>query len=199
MKRNRSRRRLKTTVTVNIACEGISERVYIENLLKEYGLFTPNITVSNLEGKGMLPTISYFENNEKLYKIFIFIIDLDRAKQKEIELRNLNKLIDKVEKSNIKNNLFLSNPNFEVFVAASIGIDYEKLYLNDYQKGNGVYKFIKSNSGDYEKAISNLPDKYYYDKKDLDKKGNKKVENLEVNHSNLVYFIDYMKRLLEKK
>lgn len=198
MKRNRSKRRLKTTVTVNIACEGISERVYIENLLKEYGLSTPNITVSNLEGKGMLPTISYFEKNEKLYKIFIFVIDLDRAKQKEIELRNLNKLIDKVEKSNIKNNLFLSNPNFEVFVAASIGIDYEKLYINDYQKGNCVYKFIKSNHGDYEKAISKLPDKYYYDKKDLDKKGSKKVENLDVNHSNLVYFIDYMKILLEK-
>ena len=35
-------------------------------------------------------------------------------------------------------------------------------------------------------------------KKELDKKGNKKVENLDVNHSNLVYFIDYMKRLLEK-
>ena len=50
-----------------------------------------------------------------------------------------------------------------------------------------------------DRAISNLPDKYYYDKKDLDKKGNKEVKNLELNHSNLVYFIDYMKRLLEKK
>ena len=198
MKRNRSKRRLKTTVTVNIACEGISEKAYIENLLKDYNLFTPNITVSNLEGKGMLPFISYFEKNEKLYKIFIFVIDLDRARQKEIEFRNLNKLIDKVEKNNIKNNLFISNPDFEVFVAASIGIDYKKLYTYDYQKVNGVYRFIKNNSGNYEKAIENLPKKFYYEKGELNKKGTKKVENLEVNHSNLVYFIDYIKILLEK-
>ena len=80
MKIRRTKRKLKTTITINIACEGITEKSYIEGLLKEYNLFTPNITISNLGGKGMLPFISYFDNNEKLYKIFIFIIDLDRAR-----------------------------------------------------------------------------------------------------------------------
>lgn len=197
MKRKRTKRKLKTTVTINIACEGISEKSYIEGLLKEYNLFTPNITISNLGGKGMLPFISYFENNEKLYRIFIFIIDLDRARQKEIEFTNLNKLIDKVEKSNVKNNVFISNPDFEVFVAAAIGIDYDDLWNTKYEKGNGVYQFIRENDGTYERAVENLNNLFYYDKQDVDKKGSKNKENLDINHSNLVYFADYMKKLLE--
>lgn len=197
MKRKRTKRKLKTTVTINIACEGISEKSYIEGLLKEYNLFTPNITISNLGGKGMLPFISYFENNEKLYRIFIFIIDLDRARQKEIEFTNLNKLIDKVEKSNVKNNVFISNPDFEVFVAAAIGIDYDDLWNTKYEKGNGVYQFIRENDGTYERAVENLNNLFYYDKQDVDKKGSKNKENLDINHSNLVYFTDYMKKLLE--
>lgn len=197
MKRKRTKRKLKTTVTINIACEGISEKSYIEGLLKEYNLFTPNITISNLGGKGMLPFISYFENNEKLYRIFIFIIDLDRARQKEIEFTNLNKLIDKVEKSNVKNNVFISNPDFEVFVAASIGIDYDDLWNTKYEKGNGVYQFIKENDGTYDRAVKNLNNLFYYDKQDVDEKGSKNKENLNINHSNLVYFTDYMKKLLE--
>lgn len=197
MKRKRTKRKLKTTVTINIACEGISEKSYIEGLLKEYNFFTPNITISNLGGKGMLPFISYFENNEKLYRIFIFIIDLDRARQKEIEFTNLNKLIDKVEKSNVKNNVFISNPDFEVFVAAAIGIDYDDLWNTKYEKGNGVYQFIRENDGTYERAVENLNNLFYYDKQDVDKKGSKNKENLDINHSNLVYFTDYMKKLLE--
>lgn len=197
MKRKRTKRKLKTTVTINIACEGISEKSYIEGLLKEYNLFTPNITISNLGGKCMLPFISYFENNEKLYRIFIFIIDLDRARQKEIEFTNLNKLIDKVEKSNVKNNVFISNPDFEVFVAASIGIDYDDLWNTKYEKGNGVYQFIKENDGTYDRAVKNLNNLFYYDKQDVNKKGSKNKENLNINHSNLVYFTDYMKKLLE--
>lgn len=197
MKRKRTKRKLKTTVTINIACEGISEKSYIEGLLKEYNLFTPNITISNLGGKGMLPFISYFENNEKLYRIFIFIIDLDRARQKEIEFTNLNKLIDKVEKSNVKNNVFISNPDFEVFVAAAVGIDYDDLWNTKYEKGNGVYQFIRENDGTYERAVENLNNLFYYDKQDVDKKGSKNKENLDINHSNLVYFTDYMKKLLE--
>lgn len=197
MKRKRTKRKLKTTVTINIACEGISEKSYIEGLLKEYNLFTPNITISNLGGKGMLPFISYFENNEKLYRIFILIIDLDRARQKEIELTNLNKLIDKVEKSNVKNNVFISNPDFEVFVAAAIGIEYGDLWDTKYEKGNGVYQFIRENGGTYERAVENLNNLFYYDKQDVDKKGSKNKENLNINHSNLVYFTDYMKKLLE--
>lgn len=197
MKRKRTKRKLKTTVTINIACEGISEKSYIEGLLKEYNLFTPNITISNLGGKGMLPFISYFENNEKLYRIFIFIIDLDRARQKEIEFTNLNKLIDKVEKSNVKNNVFISNPDFEVFVAAAIGIDYDDLWNTKYEKGNGVYQFIKENDGTYDRAVKNLNNLFYYDKQDVNKKGSKNKENLNINHSNLVYFTDYMKKLLE--
>ena len=197
MKRKRTKRKLKTTVTINIACEGISEKSYIEGLLKEYNLFTPNITISNLGGKGMLPFISYFENNEKLYRIFIFIIDLDRARQKEIEFTNLNKLIDKVEKSNVKNNVFISNPDFEVFVVAAIGIDYDDLWNTKYEKGNGVYQFIKENDGTYDRALKNLNNLFYYDKQDVNKKGSKNKENLNINHSNLVYFTDYMKKLLE--
>ncbi|WP_297687563.1 RloB domain-containing protein [uncultured Anaerococcus sp.] len=197
MKRKRTKRKLKTTVTINIACEGLSEKSYIEGLLKEYNLLTSNITITNLEGKGMLPFVAYFENNVKLYRIFIFIIDLDRARQKEIELRNLNKLIDKVEKSNLKNNIFLSNPDFEVFVAASIGMEYDDLWNTKYEKGNGVYQFIRTNGGSYERAIENLENLFYYDKQDLDKKGSRNKENIDIKHSNLVYFLDYMKKLIE--
>ncbi len=197
MKIRRKKRKLKTTVTVNIACEGISEKTYIENILKEYNLLTANITITNLEGKGMLPFISYYEKNEKLYRVFIFVIDLDRARQKDIELRNLNRLIDKLEKNNLRNNVFLSNPDFEVFVSAAIGIRYDEIWETKYVKGNGVYKFIKDNGGSYEKAVANLGDKFYYEKQYTNKKGSKNKENLNINHSNLVYFIDYMGELLE--
>ncbi len=60
MRRIRSKQKLKTTITINIACEGITERYYTENLLKEYNLLTSNIKISNLEGKGFTPFISYF-------------------------------------------------------------------------------------------------------------------------------------------
>lgn len=199
MKRKRTKKKLKTTITVNIACEGISEKAYIENILRDYKLLTSNITISNLEGKGMLPFISYFEKNEKLYRIFIYVIDLDRARQKEIEFRNLNRLIDKLEKSNVKNNIFLSNPDFEVVVSAAIGVDYSDIWNTKYVKGNGVYKFIKDKGGSFEKAVSNLNDKFYYEKQDINKKGSKHKENLATNHSNLVYFISYMEKLLDNE
>lgn len=197
MRRIRSKQKLKTTITINIACEGITERYYTENLLKEYNLLTSNIKISNLEGKGFTPFISYFEDNKKLFRVFIFIVDLDRAIQIEGEFHKLNKLIDKLENHNVNNTVFLSNPNFEIFVASAMGVEYDELDKMGYKKGNSVYKFIKDNGGSYKKAIDNSNWEFYYDKQDINTKGSKNKENLKINHSNLVYFTDYMKKLLE--
>lgn len=199
MKRIRKPKNLKTTMKIHIACEGESEYYYVQSLLKEYKLNTDHITFSLLGGQGYKNADNYYEKNKSLYRVFIFILDLDIASKKKSEKASLNRLINKIQKDNLNNTIFLSNPDFEVFVAANIGISRSNLERLDYKKGNGVYKFIKNNNGDFEKSKFNIKGPYYLDKKKPGKVINPNEHNLNNDQSSLVYIIDYLRELIENK
>ncbi|MDI9497096.1 MAG: hypothetical protein QM270_01250 [Bacillota bacterium] len=97
----------------------------------------------------------------------------------------------------MKNNIFLSNPEIEIWIAACLGIHSEELDSLGYEKGNTVWTFLRQHQGNHETACEQLAEAdLYFEKRDFKKKGIYRGEAILVPHSNLVYFIDYMKSLI---
>lgn len=192
------RAKLKTTEKVLVICEGETDECYISQLLKEYGLITANVTVASSSGGGYTNTKNYIERNGSLYSIILVVCDLDRAAHKDIEKRNLKSLINHLERENPKNNVFLNNPEIEVWIAANIGVSADTLQELGYEKGNTVCRFIREHKGSYEKACKQFADAELYFEKRGFGKGIYKEEAISTPHSNLVYFVDYMEILIRK-
>lgn len=196
--RKRKSKKLKTTISIHIVCEGESEYYYIQSLIKEYKLETPHISYYNLKGQGYKNALTYFMKNACLYSIFIFILDLDRANELKAEQLTLNRLINTIQKENKANNVFLSNPNFETYVAACIGVNRKELEKHGYEKGNTIYNFIKSNQGNHVNSKQFLSGPYYLDKSDPNKIITSNEKNINIEQSSLVNFIEYLENLIKK-
>lgn len=196
MKRPRNPK-LKTTEKIHIICEGVTEKHYIEQLIKEFNLMTDNITIESLGGGGYTSIKNNIEKNRRLYNIVIIVCDLDRATQKKNEKLNLKALINLIENENLKNNIFLNCPEIEVWIAANIGVSSADLQQLGYEKGNTVCRFLRTQRGSYERACEHFAAvNLYYEKRSF-KKGIYKEEAMSIPHSNLVYFVDYMKMLVK--
>lgn len=198
MKRPR-KEKLKTTEKILIVCEGKTEESYINQLLKDSNLITANITVDSSAGGGYTNIKNYIERNKTLYSIILIVCDLDRATHKPVEKRNLKALINLIEKENLKNNIFLNNPEIEVWIAASINANPNELPALGYEKGNTVCRFLRDRQGSYERACQYFANSdLYYEKREF-KKGHFNESMLVNPHSNLIYFIDYMRKLIRLK
>ncbi|WP_099208254.1 RloB domain-containing protein [Urinicoccus timonensis] len=193
-----SKKKLKTTEKITIICEGESEESYIKGLLTEFKLLTNNIEIIRIDGGGYSSARNYLMKNKKIINIALVVMDLDRCSSVSNEKKKLKSLILLLENLNGKNNIFLTYPNFEAWVAACLNCDESDLANKGYKKGNGVYKFIRNNGGSYENALKIFENNgLYYEKKSINK-GIYYEENIKNKHSSLYYFIDYLKFLLER-
>lgn len=189
--------KLKTTEKVLIICEGETDECYISQLLKDYSLITANVTVDSSAGGGYTNIKNYIERNRSLYSIILVVCDLDRAAHKDIEKRNLKSLINLLERENPKNNVFLNNPEIEIWIAACIGVSTDDLKELGYEKGNTVCRFLREHKGSYEKACEQFADAELYFEKVGFRKGIYKEEAISTPHSNLICFLDYMRLLIK--
>lgn len=193
-----SKKKLKTTEKITIICEGESEESYIRGLLTEFKLLTNNIEITRIDGGGYSSARNYLMKNKKIINIALVVMDLDRCSSVSNEKNKLKSLILLLEHLNDKNNIFLTYPNFEAWIAACLNCNESGLAKKGYKKGNGVYKFIRNNGGSYENALKIFEnDGLYYEKKSVNK-GIYYEENIKNKHSSLYYFIDYLKFLLER-
>jgi hypothetical protein len=189
--------KLKTTEKILIICEGQTEESYINQLLKDFNLMTPNITIELASGGGYNNYKNYIERNKALYSIILVVCDLDRAAQHSAEKISLKSLIKLLQKENLKNNIFLSNPEIEVWFAACVGVKVEGLNALRYEKGKTVSKFLRANGGDYKKACKYFEGQDMYFEKRSFKRGIYKEKAITIPHSNLIYFIEYMEALIK--
>ena len=141
--RKRLAKNIKTRLKILIVCEGLTESTYIEDLLGDIS----NVEIVSIDGAGYGKFKNYIESNEKLYKVFLVVADLDKA-QPDPQTRKtsngyhlLNGLITYLHKLNKQNTIFLSNPDIEYWIACSIGQEsYTKDDLESmgYRKGEYV-------------------------------------------------------------
>lgn len=199
--RKRLAKNIKTSLKILIVCEGLTESTYIEDLLGDIS----NVEIVSIDGAGYGKFKNYIESNEKLYKVFLVVADLDKA-QPDPQTRKtsngyhlLNGLITYLHKLNKQNTIFLSNPDIEYWIACSIGQEsYTKDDLESmgYRKGDYVTTFLRAHNDNFHTAaqLANS-NNVYYRKVQPGANYTLKREYLELRQSNLTDFLDYIQML----
>mgnify|MGYP000954549310 FL=1 len=199
--RKRLTKNIKTSLKILIVCEGLTESTYIEDLLGDIS----NVEIVSIDGAGYGKFKNYIESNEKLYKVFLVIADLDKAQPDPQTSKTsngyhlLNGLITYLHKLNKQNTIFLSNPDIEYWIACSIGQEsYTKNDLESmgYRKGDYVTTFLRTYNGTFHTAaqLANS-NNVYYRKAIPGENYTLKREHLELRQSNLADFLDYIQML----
>ena len=190
--RKRLTKNIKTRLKILIVCEGLTESTYIEDLLGDVS----NVEIVSIDGAGYGKFKNYIESNEKLYKVFLVVADLDKA-QPDPQTRKtsngyhlLNGLITYLHKLNKQNTIFLSNPDIEYWIACSIGQERhtkDDLESMGYRKGEYVATFLRAHNGKFNIAaqLANSNNANYTLKR----------EYLELRQSNLTDFLTYIQML----
>ena len=199
--RKRLAKNIKTSLKILIVCEGPTESTYIEDLLGDI----PNIEIVSIDGTGYGKFKNYIESNEKLYKVFLVVADLDKA-QPDPQTRKtsngyhlLNGLITYLHKLNNQNTIFLSNPDIEYWIACLIGQEsYTEADLVSigYRKGDSVNTFLRAHNGNFDTAVELAnSDKVYYRKSKPGVNYTLQSDYLELRQSNLTELLVYIQML----
>ena len=119
----------------------MTESTYIKDLLGDIS----NIEIVSIDGAGYGKLKNHIESNEKLFKVFLVVADLDKAQPNSQTGKTsngyhlLNGLIAYLHKLNKQNTIFLSNPDIEYWIACSIGQEsytIDDLVSIGYRKGD---------------------------------------------------------------
>ena len=199
--RKRLAKNIKTSLKILIVCEGPTESTYIEDLLGDI----PNIEIVSVDGAGYGKFKNYIESNEKLYKVFLVVADLDKA-QPDSQTRKtsngyhlLNGLITYLHKLNNQNTIFLSNPDIEYWIACLIGQEsYTEADLVSigYRKGDSINTFLRAHNGNFDTAVELAnSDKVYYRKPKPGVNYTLQSDYLELRQSNLTELLVYIQML----
>ena len=199
--RKRLAKNIKTSLKILIVCEGPTESTYIEDLLGDI----PNIEIVSIDGAGYGKFKNYIESNEKLYKVFLVVADLDKA-QPDPQTRKtsngyhlLNGLITYLHKLNNQNTIFLSNPDIEYWIACLIGQEsYTEADLVSigYRKGDSVNTFLRAHNGNFDTAVELAnSDTVYYRKPKPGVNYTLQSDYLELRQSNLTELLVYIQML----
>lgn len=199
--RKRLAKNIKTSLKILIVCEGPTESTYIEDLLGDI----PNIEIVSVDGAGYGKFKNYIESNEKLYKVFLVVADLDKA-QPDPQTRKtsngyhlLNGLITYLHKLNNQNTIFLSNPDIEYWIACLIGQEsYTEADLVSigYRKGDSINTFLRAHNGNFDTAVELAnSDKVYYRKPKPGVNYTLQSDYLELRQSNLTELLVYIQML----
>lgn len=198
-KRRKSRPIQSSSIKIHVICEGASELSHLQDTLKGYR----HITLKSINGGGYGKFSDYIDRNKDLYPIIFVVADLDKAQKSNNDKRLLNKLISKLEKLSKYNNIFLTAPNIEYWVACCLGqphMSNEHLAAMGYEKGSKVQSFIKDRGGSFKMACHSIEENKLYCKKDSPKCNFAfEVENLQRKQSNLVYLLTYIDEIQKER
>ena len=199
--RKRVKKSIKTSVKILIVCEGLTESTYIKDLLGDIS----NIEIVSIDGAGYGKFKNHIESNEKLFKVFLVVADLDKAQPNSQTGKTsngyhlLNGLITYLQKLNKQNTIFLSNPDIEYWIACSIGQEsytMDDLVSIGYRKGDYVITFLREHNGDFNTAVQLAnSDKVYYRKSRPGINYTLESEHLGLRQSNLSDLIDYIRKI----
>ena len=185
-------------IRVKFLVEGATEKFYFKELLRDEG-YSLHLDIDDINGGG------YFAFTREIIKnIVIVIADLDRASTHIGEKEKLSDLIILLEKLNIKNNIFLTYKNIETWQVATLPYKVNDLsselgYSGKTKGKEDIYQRLVDKGAIYTIAKTKFKESnLYYLKKEL-VKGIFNEENIVKTQSNLIYFLEYLKNVLEIK
>lgn len=198
-KRRKSRPIQSSSIKIHVICEGVSELSHLQDVLKGY----KHISLKSINGGGYGKFSDYIDRNKDLYPIIFVVADLDKAQKSNNDKRHLNNLINKLEKLSKYNNIFLTAPNIEYWIACCLGKPHmsdEELFAMGYEKGSKVQVFIREHAGSFRIACDSIKDNKLYCKKDSFKCNFAfEVDNLQCKQSNLVYLLTYIDEMQKER
>ena len=190
-------------IRVKFLVEGATEKFYFKELLRDEGYFL-HLDIDDINGGGYFAFTREITKNKSLYDIVIVIADLDRASTHIGEKEKLSDLIILLEKLNIKNNIFLTYKNIETWQVATLPYKVNDLsselgYSGKTKGKEDIYQRLVDKGAIYTIAKTKFKESnLYYLKKEL-VKGIFNEENIVKTQSNLIYFLEYLKNVLEIK
>ena len=194
-KPKRIRRNLKTSLKIQVVCEGDTEYSYLYSILK--GL--SNVNILSINGGGYGKFSNHIEKYSSLYSIFLVVVDLDKAQHRDSECKLLNRLIKNLATLDIRNCIFLNGPVIEYWIACCIGRPNDTLTeLSElgYVKGNTVNTFLNNQHGSIDIAKQHVNStRVYYSKPNVDCKYGLYKEFLNERQSTLGNLLPYIEEL----
>lgn len=190
-------------IRVKFLVEGATEKFYFKELLRDEG-YSLHLDIDDINGGGYFAFTREITKNKSLYDIVIVIADLDRASTHVGEKEKLSDLIILLEKLNIKNNIFLTYKNIETWQVATLPYKVNDLsselgYSGKTKGKEDIYQRLVDKGAIYTIAKTKFKESnLYYLKKEL-VKGIFNEENIVKTQSNLIYFLEYLKNVLEIK
>lgn len=190
-------------IRVKFLVEGATEKFYFKELLRDEG-YSLHLDIDDINGGGYFAFTREITKNKSLYDIVIVIADLDRASTHIGEKEKLSDLIILLEKLNIKNNIFLTYKNIETWQVATLPYKVNNLsselgYSGKTKGKEDIYQRLVDKGAIYTIAKTKFKESnLYYLKKEL-VKGIFNEENIVKTQSNLMYFLEYLKNVLEIK
>lgn len=190
-------------IRVKFLVEGATEKFYFKELLRDEG-YSLHLDIDDINGGGYFAFTREITKNKSLYDIVIVIADLDRASTHIGEKEKLSDLIILLEKLNIKNNIFLTYKNIETWQVATLPYKVNNLsselgYSGKTKGKEDIYQRLVDKGAIYTIAKTKFRESnLYYLKKEL-VKGIFNEENIVKTQSNLIYFLEYLKNVLEIK
>ncbi|MGK4199844.1 hypothetical protein [Fusobacterium sp. HC1336] len=190
-------------IRVKFLVEGATEKFYFKELLRDEG-YSLHLDIDDINGGGYFAFTREITKNKSLYDIVIVIADLDRASTHIGEKEKLSDLIILLEKLNIKNNIFLTYKNIETWQVATLPYKVNNLsselgYSGKTKGKEDIYQRLVDKGAIYTIAETKFKESnLYYLKKEL-VKGIFNEENIVKTQSNLIYFLEYLKNVLEIK
>lgn len=190
-------------IRVKFLVEGATEKFYFKELLRDEG-YSLHLDIDDINGGGYFAFTREITKNKSLYDIVLVIADLDRASTHVGEKEKLSDLIILLEKLNIKNNIFLTYKNIETWQVATLPYKVNNLsselgYSGKTKGKEDIYQRLVDKGAIYTIAKTKFKESnLYYLKKEL-VKGIFNEENIVKTQSNLIYFLEYLKNVLEIK
>ncbi|MGL5982207.1 MAG: hypothetical protein ACRCZR_02675 [Cetobacterium sp.] len=186
-------------IKINFLVEGPTEKYYFTDFLKDIS-YKIKIDIKSVNGGGYRDFKNDIDKNKHIYDIIIVIADMDRLEKLPHEKERLQELIKLLNKENLKNNIFLTNKNIEDWIKGTLKEKVASLegYLGYSGSSKGkedIYKRLSDKESSFEKAQISFKERdLYYLKKDFEK-GKFEDGNINKKQSNLIYFVEYLKKL----
>lgn len=192
----------KPLIKIKFLVEGATEKNYFRDFLKNIN-YPLHLDIEDINGGGYSSFEREISKNKALYDIVIVIADLDRATTHIGEKERLFKLIELLEKLNIKNNIFLTFKNIETWQIATLpnknkvsNLSKELGYTGKSKGKEDIYQRLLDKGASYSRGQENFKiENLFYLKNELEK-GKINENNISKLQSNLIYFLEYLSKVL---
>ena len=197
---------LNTSVKIMVLTEGQTEKNYLKELKNKLLDSSFKLEIENICNGNYASFLDKIAEYRGMETPILIVVDLDRAANNNVELKYLEKLIDKLIKINKQNNIFLTYPNFETFLSAHFDPFCNNLKdrlgfrnSDEIKSRPDILTKIEQHGGNFQntKKHFNNNNLFYY-KEDFSAFLINK-NNIRIRQSSLINFIDYCNKIKESR